>query len=132
MRLVLGLLGAVLAALFIAAVVHGYQVDQRTIRWFSGTGVAGKLDVLGPPPDYLLIQDDHANLVARTSVAGDGTFVARLRPGTYRFSMPDGSRSMVVVVQRGECIDLVLDFRLPMLVLEVPREGWPLPRPALE
>ncbi len=129
-RLVLGLLAAVLAALLSVAIVDGYHEDQRTIRWFAGTGVAGKLDVLGPLPAYMLVEDGNGHLLERTPVAADGTFVVRLEPGTYRLALPEG-RFVTIVVPRGECVDLVLDFRLPFLVLEVPREGLPLPRPAL-
>ena len=62
-------------------------------------------------------------------VAADGTFVARLDPGAYQLALPQDSRSAAVVVPRGKCLDLVLDFRLPMVVLEIPGEGWPVPTP---
>jgi len=51
----LGLLGALVAGLITVAVLHGYREDQRVIRFFAGTGVAGKIDVIGTPPSYVLI-----------------------------------------------------------------------------
>ena len=73
---------------------------------------------------------DHGLLVVsvgRAAVGRDGAFVARLAPGTYRLRLPGDSRTIMVEVPNGECIDMVLDFRLPMIVLKVPAEGWPMP-----
>ena len=123
----IGLLMFVTAGLLVAAVLHGYREDQQVIRIFAGTGVAGKIDVIGSAPRYLLIEDQSSRFLERVSVAADGTFVARLEPGVYRLQLPQDSRSAAVVVPRGECRDLVLDFRLPMVVLEIPGEGWPVP-----
>jgi hypothetical protein len=36
----------------------------------------------------------------------------------------------MVVVPAGECLDLVLDFRLPWIVLVIPGEDWPVPKAA--
>jgi len=126
----LGLLGALVAGLFTVAVFHGYREDQRVIRFFAGTGVAGKIDVIGTPPSYVLIAGENAKTTARVAVAADGTFVARLQSGAYRLQLPADSRTAPVLVPNGECLDLVLDFRLPFVVLEIPGEGWPVPRPA--
>ena len=128
--LLLGLLGALAFGLMTAAVLHGYREDQRVIRFFAGTGVAGKIDVIGTPPSYLQIAGEKSGTAVRFAVAADGTFVARLDPGPYRLTLPQDSRSAPVVVPSGECLDLVLDFRLPLIVLEIPGEGWPVPRPA--
>ena len=123
----IGLLMFVTAGLLVAAVVHGYREDQQVIRMFAGTGVAGKIDTPRSGPRYLLIEDQSSRFLERVSVAADGTFVARLEPGVYRLQLHQDSRSAAVVVPRGECLDLVLDFRLPMVVLEIPGEGWPVP-----
>lgn len=64
-------------------------------------------------------------------LAADGTFIARLAPGDYRLQLPDDSRSVPVSVPAGHCVDLVLDFRLPSIVLQIPGEGLPIPRPTL-
>jgi hypothetical protein len=128
--LVLGFLAALVAGLLTVAVLHGYREDQRVIRFFAGTGVAGKIDVIGTPPSYLLIAGEKAKTAARVAVAADGTFVARLDPGAYRLQLPADSRTAPVLVPNGECLDVVLDFRLPFVVFEIPGEGWPVPRPA--
>jgi hypothetical protein len=126
----LRLLATVAAVLVTLSVLQGYREDQRVIRVFAGTGVAGKIDVIGRVPSYLLISTENSQLPARVAVVADGTFVARLDPGIYRLQLPNDSRSAPFVVPRGECLDLVLDFRLPLVVLEIPGEGWPVPRPA--
>jgi hypothetical protein len=128
--LLLGLLGALTAGLMTVAVLHGYREDQRVIRFFAGTGIAGKIDVMGSTPSYLLIADEKWGTAARIAVAADGTFEARLDPGAYRLQLPRDSRSAPIVVPNGECLDMVLDFRLPFVVLEIPGEGWPFPRTA--
>jgi hypothetical protein len=125
--LVIGLLMLITAGLLAAAVLDGYREDQQVIRMFAGTGVAGKIDTIGSAPGYLLVEDESSRFLERVTVAADGTFVARLEPGVYRLQVPQDRRSAVVTVPRGECLDLVLDFRLPMVVLEIPGEGWPVP-----
>jgi hypothetical protein len=127
---ILGVLAALAAALLTLAALQGYRQDQRTIRVFAGTGIAGKIDVIGKTPHYLLISNDWSPAPARVAVAADGTFVARLAPGAYRLQLPSDWRSAPVAVPDGECLDLVLDFRLPVVVLEIPGEGWPVPKPA--
>ena len=122
-----GLLMFVTVGLLVAAVLHGYGQDQQVIRVFAGTGVAGKVDVIGPAPPYVLVEDESSRFLERVSVAPDGTFVARLEPGAYRLQLPQDPRTIAVVVPRGECLDLVLDLRWPLVVLEIPGEGWPAP-----
>lgn len=117
----------VTVGLLVAAVLHGYRQDQQVIRVFAGTGVAGKVDVIGPAPPYVLVEDESSRFLERVSVAPDGTFVARLEPGAYRLQLSQDPRSIAVVVPRGECLDLVLDIRWPLVVLEIPGEGWPVP-----
>jgi hypothetical protein len=127
--LVVGALAILTVALLAMAVLHGYSEDQRVIRWFAGTGIAGKIDIAGTTPSYLLVEDQSSRTVLRTTVASDGTFVARLDSGVYRIHLPQDARSAPVSVPRGHCLDLVLDFRLPFVVLEIPGEGWPVPTP---
>ncbi len=124
----IGVLAVVAVGLLTAAVLIGYRQDQRVIRVFAGTGIAAKIDVFGTPPDYVLIEGPGSQTATRAAVASDGTFIARLDPGSYRLSLPHDSRRAPVVVPSGECLDLVLDFRLPGVVLEVPGEGWPGPK----
>lgn len=126
--LILGLLAALAAGLLTLAVLQGYRQDQRIIRVFAGTGVAGKIDVIGKAPSYLLISNERSQAPVHVAVAADGTFVARLDPGAYRLQLPQDSRSTLVDVPGGECLDLVLDFRLPVVVLQIPGEGWPVPK----
>jgi hypothetical protein len=76
--LVLGLLAVLAAGLLTVAAVHGYRDDQRRIHFFAGTGVAGKIDVIGNPPSYLLIASEKSSTPSRIAVAADGTFAARL------------------------------------------------------
>jgi hypothetical protein len=128
--LVIGLLAAVLSVLLTAALLTGYHQDQQVIRWFPGTGIAGKVDVLGAPPTYLSIANRAGGHEYTVSVLDDGTFVAPLPPGAYDLQLPDDDRTVTLAVPDGECLDLVLDFRFPILVLKVPREGWPLPEAA--
>ena len=130
MRLLrIGLLAALTAGLLAVAVVHGYSEDQAVIRWFPGTGIAGKIDVAGAVPSSLVIEDQTSGYLRLADVAADGTFIARLAPGDYRLQVPDDSRSVRVSVPPGHCLDLVLDFRVPGIVLEIPGEGLPIPRP---
>jgi len=114
--------------LLAVAVMHGYSEDQSVIRWFPGTGIAGKIDVMSPMPTYLVIEDLSSRTSVRAPVAADGTFVAALVPGDYRLQLPGESRWTLVFVPRGHCVDLVLDFRLPGVVLEIPGEGFPIPQ----
>jgi hypothetical protein len=126
--LVLGVLTVLALGLLVVAVAHGYSQDQGAIRWFPGTGIAGKIDVGGRMPSYLLIEDTRSRALARTPLASDGTFVIRLDPGAYRLQLPQDTRSATVTVPARHCLDLVFDFRLPLVVMEIPGEGWPVPR----
>ena len=125
--LMIGVLAAVLSLLLTAAVLIGYHEDQNRIRWFPGTGIAGKVDVIGGQPAYLSIEDDMTGAKATVGVQADGSFIAPLEPGTYRLQLADDSRSITVAVPAGHCVDVVLDFRVPLIVLTVPGEGWPIP-----
>ena len=127
--LVIAVAAAVLATLLTVALL-GYRQDQRVIRWFDGTGVAAKLDVAGQPPRDVSIEDARTGKAYTFAVAADGTFVAPLPPDVYRLSIPGDARTITLNVPPGDCLDLVLDYRLPLVVLRVPREGWPLPTPA--
>jgi hypothetical protein len=128
--LTIGVLAAVAAGLLAAAVLIGYRQDQQTIYRFAGTGIAGKIDVFGTQPDLVLIESSASGRVTRAAVASNGTFIARLDPGSYRLRLAGDSRQAMVVVPAGECLDLVLDFRLPWIVLEIPGEDWPVPKAA--
>jgi len=125
--LVVGILAAALSVLLTVAVLIGYHNDQQIIRWFPGTGIAGKLDVNGVEPTYVSIENEATGVAATVAVAADGSFIAPLDPGTYRLQPAGDSRSTTVVVPDGHCVDLVLDFRIPMTVLKIPGEGWPIP-----
>jgi hypothetical protein len=124
----IGILAVLTAGLLAVAVVRGYSEDQVVIRWFPGTGIAGKIDVPGNMPSSLIIEDQTSGHVRLTDIAADGTFVARLAPGDYRLQVANDSRSVRVSVPPGHCLDLVLDLRLPGVVLEIPGEGLPIPR----
>jgi len=125
--LVIGVLAAVLATLLMVAVLTGYQQDQRVIRWFEGTGIAGKLDVVGTQPDHLVVENQANQSRIDVAVLSDGTFIAPLEPGTYRLHAVHDSRSITVVVPKRDCVEVVLDLRIPGVVLTVPGEGWPVP-----
>ena len=128
MRLLrIGLLAVLTAGLLAVAVVRGYSEDQAVIRWFPGTGIASKIDVTGTMPSSVIIEDQSSGFLRLADVAADGTFIARLAPGDYRLQLPDDLRSVKVSVPPGHCLDLVLDFRLPGVVLEIPGEGLPIP-----
>jgi hypothetical protein len=116
--------------LLAVAVMHGYSEDQSVIRWFPGTGIAGKIDTVSTMPSYLVIEDLSSRTSVRTTVAADGTFVAALVPGEYGLQLPGESRWTLVFVPRDHCVDLVLDFRLPGIVLQIPGEGLPVPTAA--
>lgn len=124
----IALLASILSALLTVAAIDGYRQDQRVIRWFPGTGIAGKLDVMGAAPTYVAIANRATGHEYTFRVLDDGTFVAPLPPGSYELQLPGDDRSVTLAVPNGECLDLVLDFRLPVVVLKVPREGPPLPR----
>jgi len=126
--LTIGLLAGIAVVLLTAALLIGYRQDQQVIYRFAGTGIAGKIDVFGTPPDDVLIEASGSGTVTRASLESNGTFVARLDPGSYRLKLPHDSRSAPVIVPSGECLDLVLDFRLPGVVLEIPGEDWPVPK----
>ena len=122
--LTIALLAVVAVGLLSAVLLIGYRQDRQVIYRFAGTGIAGKIDVFGTAPDYLLIDGPDSGTVTRVPVASNGAFVARPDPGSYRLQLPDDSRRAPVVVPSGECLDLVLDFRLPWLVLKISGEGW--------
>ena len=123
----IGVLAALLSALLSVALLTGYSQDQRVIRWFPGTGVAGKVDVIGYAPTSLSITGARTGDEHTVQVIADGTFVAPLPPGAYDLQLPNDDRTVKLLVPNGECLDLVLDFRFPGLVLKIPREGLPLP-----
>jgi len=125
--LVIGVLAAGLATLLMVAVLTGYQQDQRVIRWFEGTGIAGKLDVVGAQPDHLVVENQANRSRIDVAVLSDGTFIAPLEPGTYRVRAVHDSRSITVVVPKRDWVEVVLDLRIPGVVLTVPGEGWPVP-----
>lgn len=128
MRLLLiGILAAVLSVLLTVTLLVGYRHDQQVIRWFPGTGIAAKLDTLGSPPSYVTIDNRQTGKAYTEPVLDDGTFIAPLPPGLYEVRVPGDARTVTLTVPNGECLDLVMDFRFPLVVLKVPREGWPLP-----
>jgi hypothetical protein len=126
--LVVGLLAAVVSVLLTVTLLAGYRQDQQVVRWFPGTGIAGKIDEVGDPPSYVLIDNTRTGKAYTESVLADGTFIAPLPPGRYDVRVPDDGRTISLDVPSGECLDIVLDYRFPVLVLKVPREGWPIPR----
>jgi len=125
--LVVAVLAVILSLLLTAAVVLGYQQDQRVIRWFDGTGIAGKVDVVGSQPAYLVVENQETQSRVDVAVLSDGTFIAPLQPGKYRLHAANDTRSITVVVPARDCVELVLDMRIPGVVLEVPGRGWPVP-----
>jgi hypothetical protein len=127
MRLLVIAVAAAVLAILLTVALLGYRQDQRVIRWFDGTGVAAKLDVAGQTPRDVSIEDARTGTSYTFEVAADGTFVAPLPPDVYRFAIPGDARTITLTVPAGDCLDLVLDYRLPLVVLRVPREGWPLP-----
>jgi hypothetical protein len=121
MRLLrIGLLALVLSALLTAAVIGGYGRDQQVIRWFPGTGIAGKLDMWGPAPAEVQIESQATGAVTSAEVWPDGTFIAPLPPGSYRLAVPHDGWTVDLRVPAGECVDVILDYRLPWTVLTVP------------
>ncbi len=124
--LVVGVLAALLAIL-VTVTLLGYRRDQAVIRWFPGTGIAGKIDMLGATPSTVFIDNRQSGKVFAASVDGDGTFIAPLPPGRYDVRIPGDARTVTLDVPNGDCLDVVLDYRFPLVTLKVPREGWPLP-----
>lgn len=116
----LGMLALLLSLLLTAAVAGGYSRDRQTIRWFPGTGIAGKLDVWGSEPSKVAIENRSTATVSYVEVFADGSFVAPLPPATYRLWIPGDSRSVTIRVPAGECVEMVIDFRLPGAVLQMP------------
>ena len=116
----IGLLAVLMSMLLTAAVVGGYARDQATIRWFPGTGIAGKLDVWGSEPGEVAIESRQTATVTYVEVFPDGSFVAPLPPTTYRLWVPGDSRSVTIRVAAGECVEAVIDLRVPGLVLLIP------------
>lgn len=124
--LVVGVLAAALCVL-VTVTLLGYRHDQIVVRWFPGTGIAGKIDMLGATPSSVSIDNRQTGKEYTASVDRDGTFIAPLPPGRYNLRIPGDARTVMLEVPNGDCLDLVLDYRFPLVVLKVPREGWPLP-----
>ena len=94
--LVVGVMAVVLSALLaVALLLGGYHVEQTQIPRFMGTGIAGKMDIIAGQPSQILIEDLRSHVA---SLAADGTFAARLAPGSYRLKMPNDSRSVTIAV----------------------------------
>jgi hypothetical protein len=127
--LVVGVMAVVLSALLaVALLLGGYHVEQTQIPRFMGRGIAGKVDIIGGQPSQILIENLRSHVKTGASLAADGTFAARLSPGSYRLRMPSDSRSVTIAVPDDECLDVVLDFRIPGVLLRIPGEGWPIPQ----
>jgi len=126
--LLIGVLAAVIATLLTIALLVGYSHDQGVIRWFPGTGVAGKLDVMGAQPAYVVIEDERVGSAASYPVLSDGTFLAPLEPGPYRLAAAGDDRWVTIDVPEGGCVEIVLDYRFAGLLLRIPGEGWPIPQ----
>ena len=124
--LVVGVL-AIALSILVTITLLGYRHDRVVIRWFPGTGIAGKIDVLGATPPSILIGNRQTGREFIAPVDGDGTFIAPLPPGRYDVHIPGDVRIVTLEVPEGDCLDLVLDYRFPLLVLKVAREGLPLP-----
>ena len=125
--LVVGVLFAAVSVLLTIALLVGYSHDQHVIRWFPGTGIAGKIDVVGATPSSVEIDNLRTGTDYKARVDGAGTFIAPLPPGRYDVRIEGDGRTVTLDVPDGDCLDLVLDYRPPFVVLKVPREGWPLP-----
>lgn len=124
--LVIGVLAAVLTVL-VTVTLLGYRHDQLIVRWFPGPGIAAKVDMVGAAPGSVEIDNLQTGKEYTAPVDGDGTFVAPLPPGRYDVRVAGDGRTITLDVPSGDCLDLVLDYRFPLVVLKVPREGWPLP-----
>ena len=122
----IGILALITTSLLTAALLTEYRAEQRVLMRFSGTGIAGKLDVVGAEPASLQIADDRDRETV-VSVDAGGTFIARLAPGAYRLRPYGEARVVTLWVTAGDCLDVILDYRLPGLVLRIPGEGWPTP-----
>ena len=118
--LVVGILVAALAALLTVATLIGYQNDRSRIPYFAGTGIAAKIYTFGAPPKSIDILNEETGALTITQVGADGTFAARLSPGRYRISMPGDARTVMIAVPSGDCVDVILDYRIPGLVLRIP------------
>jgi hypothetical protein len=125
--LVVGILAATVSVLLTVALLAGYRADQQIVHWFPGTGIAAKVDVLGLPPSHVSIENRKTGDEYTFAIHEDGTFIAPLPPGVYDLGLPGDGRVVTLTVPDGDCLDLVLDYRLPLVVLKIPREGWPLP-----
>jgi hypothetical protein len=130
--LVIGLLAVLAAALLTIVLLVSYHQDQQIIRWFPGTGVAGKLDVVGEQPAYVVIEAERAGPANTYAVLSDGTFLAPLEPGHYRLAVAGDRRWVLINVPEGGCVEIVLDYRIPGLLLRIPGEGLPIPQLAGE
>ena len=124
--LVVGVLAAALSILLIVTLL-GYRHDQRVVRIFPGTGIAAKIDMWGAAPSSVEIGSEETGRQYTFAVLDDGTFIAPLPSGRYEVRIPGDGRAITLDVPSGDCLDLVLDYRFPLVVLKVPREGWPLP-----
>ena len=118
--LVVGILVAALAVLLTVATLSGYQSDRSSIPDFAGTGIAARIDTFGALPKSIAIQNEQTGATTLTQVAADGTFAARLSPGRYRISMQGDARTVTLAVPSGDCVDVILDYRIPGLVLRIP------------
>ena len=119
-RLVIGILCASLAVLLTAAVLTGYQDDRRVIPMFHGTGIAAKIDVLGAPPGTVTLDNEATGLITTADVNRNGTFATALPPGTYRVLVPNDTRTATILIPNGDCVEVILDYRVPGVVLQVP------------
>ena len=126
--LTIALLTLALVVLLAVTLVLGYRQDQGVVRWFPGSGISAKLDVGGLMPGYVRIQNESTKETQRVAVLSDGTFIAQLDPGDYRLAPAGDGRTIRFHVADNGCVELVLDYRFPGVVLEIPAEGWPMPR----
>jgi hypothetical protein len=118
--LVVGILVAALSVLLTTAVVIGYHADDQQIPRFSGTGIAAKIDAFGPSPRAVEVENEATLATTRVDVASNGTFAARLAPGTYRLTVRYDSRAVTIAVPGDDCVEVILDYRVPGLVLQIP------------
>jgi hypothetical protein len=125
--LVVGVMAAALSVLLTVTLLVGYRHDVQVIRWFPGTGIAAKIDTLGAPPSSVEIDDHDTGKEYTADVSGDGTFIVPLPPGRYDLRLYGDGRTITLDIPNGDCLDLVLDYRLPLVVLKVPREGLLVP-----
>jgi hypothetical protein len=116
----IALLTSLVVLVTTAAVFGDYGRERQTIRWFPGTGIAARVDVWGAEPSHVRIVNVDTGAASDADVWPDGTFIAPLPPGTYRVDLPAKSQTATLVVPRGECLDVILDFRLPGVVLTIP------------